>query len=91
MFMPWFARFFKLHLFSRGLQNPLMHPLCGAMQSNTSKWFSKGSHSRQWLVIRRMIKEEGPLFARKVQSLVIEGWKTHAIHTYETLFSSNEW
>ncbi len=39
-----------------------------------------------------MIEEEGPLlFAKGVRSLVVEGWQTHAIHVYETLFSSNEW
>jgi len=69
-----------------------VHPLHGATQSNTSKWFSKGSHSRQWLAIIRMNEEEGPLLLTKgVGSLAIEGWQTHAIHAYETLFSSNEW
>jgi hypothetical protein len=39
-----------------------------------------------------MIEEEGSsLFAKGVGSLVTEGWQTHAIHAYETLFSSNEW
>jgi hypothetical protein len=38
-----------------------------------------------------MIEEEGPLFAKGVGSLVVEGWQTHAIHAYETLFSFNEW
>jgi hypothetical protein len=90
--MPWFARFLKLYLFSRGLQSTLVHPLHGATQSNTLRWFSKGSHSKQWLVILRMIDEEGPLlFVNGVGSLAIEGWQTHAIHAYEKLFSFNEW
>jgi hypothetical protein len=90
--MPWFARFLKLYLLSRRLQSTLVHPLCGATQSNTSRWFSKGSHNRQWLAIFQMIEEEGPLlFAKGVGSLATYGWQTHAIHAYETLFSSNGW
>jgi hypothetical protein len=35
--LPWSTRFYKLYLLSRGLQNPVVHPLHGATQSNTSK------------------------------------------------------
>jgi len=39
-----------------------------------------------------MIEEEGPLlFTKRVGSLAIEGWQTHAIHAYEMLFFFNEW
>jgi hypothetical protein len=69
-----------------------VHTLHGATQSNTSKWFSEGSHSKQWLAILQMIEEEGPLlFAKGVRSSAIKGWQTHAIHVYEKLFSFNEW
>ncbi len=84
--------FLNYTYFQKGLQNTLVHPLCRTTENNTSRWFSKRSHSRQWLAILQMIEEEGPLlFAKGVGSLVIEGWQTHAIHAYETLFSSNEW
>jgi hypothetical protein len=90
--MPWSTRFLKLYLFSRGLQSTLVHPLRGATQSNKSRWFSKRSHSKQWLVIFQMIDEEGPLlFTKGVGSLALEGWQTHAIHASETLFSYNQW
>ncbi len=71
--MPWFIRLLKLYLFSKGLQSTLVHPLRKATQSNTLKWFSKGSHSRQWLVILQMIKEEGPLLFAK--GVGINGYK----------------
>ncbi len=72
--VPWSTRFLKLYLFSRGLQNPVVHPLCEATQSDTSIWFSKRSNSKQWLDILRMIEEEGPLlFVGGVGSLAMEG------------------
>ncbi len=70
--MPWSARFLKLYLFSRGLQSTLMHPLHKTTKSNTSRWFSKGSHNRQWLAILWMIDEEGPMFVYRRGG--INGW-----------------
>ncbi len=90
--MPWCTRFLKLYLFSRGLQSTLVHSLSEATQSNKSRWFSKGSHSRQWLAIFWMIEEEGRLlFTKGVGSLASKVWQTHAIHASKTLFSSNDW
>jgi hypothetical protein len=47
--VPWSIRFLKLHVFSKGLPSPLVHPLCGATQSNISRWLNKGSDNKQWL------------------------------------------
>ncbi len=64
-----FARFLKLYVFSKGLPSPLVHPLHGTTQSNTTRWLDKGSNNRQWLATLWMIQEEGPmLFAKGVIS-----------------------
>lgn len=90
--VPWFARFHKLYVFSKGLPSPLVHPLRGIAQSNITRWLDKGSNNRQWLATLWMIQEEGSmLFARGVKSLVGEGWQSQAISAYEELYSSTKW
>jgi len=75
--VPWFARFFKLYVFSKGLPSPLVHPLCGTTQNNITRWLDKGSNNRQWLATLWMIPKEGPmLFARRVRSLVGDRWQS---------------
>jgi len=68
--MPWDLHTETLYAFSKRLESLLVHPLHRTIQNNMAKWFSKGSHNKEWPMILQMIENEGPmLFVRGVESL----------------------
>jgi hypothetical protein len=46
--IPWCAKLFKLYTFSKGINIPLVPPLCGAIERNCGQWVFKGLKNKPW-------------------------------------------
>jgi hypothetical protein len=59
--VPWCVRFFRVYIFSKGLNIPLIHPLQGAIEKNYGQWLCKRLNNRPWQTILIIMQEEGPM------------------------------
>jgi hypothetical protein len=90
--VSWYARFLKLHTFSRGTNIPLVHPLHGTTKRTYKLWLSKGLNNWQLQTIHTMMQEEGPmLFASGVGSWNGEGWQAETYEEFKILIDYSNW